>query len=149
MIDVERSILVERPASDVFAFVSDLTHEPRFHTDVAEAKAATPGPVGVGSVFELTPRPGAGPRRAMARVTRLDPDREIEFETQFGEMRVVRAYRVQPEGGATRVHHRLVLDPPVAMKLVSFVMRRSVAKRWDRFLANLKAILEEPSASGP
>lgn len=141
-VDVERSVVIARPPSEAFAFVSDLSNEPRFHTDVAAVKRVTEGPIGVGTVFEFKPKTGQV-ERVTARVVRLTPGREIAFDAEFGKMQVHRVYRVAPEGAGSRVSHRVQIEMKGPMKLMSFMMRRMVAKRWDEFLANLKRVLEE------
>lgn len=144
-VDVERSVVIARPAGEVFTFVSDLSNEPRFHTDVTESRQVSPGPIGVGTTFEMK-NARMGGKRATARVTRFVPGREIVFEGEMGKMRPVRTYRVEPEGAGARVSHRLQLQLTGPMRLMSFVMRRMVAKGWDEFLGNLKRVLEEGKA---
>lgn len=143
MIDVERSVVINRPPKDVFAFVSNLRNEPQFHTDVREATQTSKGPLGVGTTFDMRrTKPSMGVDRASARVIRFDPDREISFETHFGKMRPVRTYRVEPSGTGSKVTHRLQLQLSGGWRIMSFMMRRMVAKSWDRFLGNLKRVLE-------
>ena len=49
MIGVESTVVINRPVEDVFAFASDQTNEPKWHTDVLEVHPASGGPVGPGS----------------------------------------------------------------------------------------------------
>lgn len=144
-IDVERSVVIARSPSEVFAFVSDLKNEPRFHTDVTESRQLSPGPIGVGTTFKMT-NARMGGKRGTARVTRFVPGREIVFEGEIGKMRPVRTYRVEPEGAGARVSHRLQVQLAGPMRLMSFMMRRMVAKGWDGFLGNLKRVMEEQEA---
>ena len=40
MISVESDAVIDRPVQDVFAFVSDPTNEPKWHTDILEIRPA-------------------------------------------------------------------------------------------------------------
>jgi hypothetical protein len=46
------SAVVDKPINDVFAFLADGTHDPKFSPRVLEIRKTTDGPVGVGTVFE-------------------------------------------------------------------------------------------------
>jgi hypothetical protein len=45
-------VTVARPPEAVFDFVADLNNEPRSNPDVSNVVQTTPGPVGLGTVFE-------------------------------------------------------------------------------------------------
>ncbi|MGH2751150.1 MAG: SRPBCC family protein [Actinomycetota bacterium] len=45
------STSIARDAAEVFEFVSDLRNDPRWHTDILEARLTEEGPVGEGSTF--------------------------------------------------------------------------------------------------
>jgi hypothetical protein len=45
-------IRVERPLADVFDYVADLDNEPRWNPDASNVKRQTPGPIGLGTVYE-------------------------------------------------------------------------------------------------
>jgi hypothetical protein len=46
------SAVIDRPISDVFAFLADGTNDPKFSPRVQEIRKTTDGPIGVGTVFE-------------------------------------------------------------------------------------------------
>jgi hypothetical protein len=48
------STVVNRPITEVFAFLADGTNDPKFSPRVIEIRKTTDGPVGVGTVFEST-----------------------------------------------------------------------------------------------
>jgi hypothetical protein len=52
MIRARWTIPIAKPASAVFDFVADLRNEPRFNPDASNIIQTTPGPIGLGTVFE-------------------------------------------------------------------------------------------------
>lgn len=60
MIDVARSITINRPVAEVFAYVSDVSNEPAWHTDVLEARQTSEGPIGIGTTFLIRVKPSMG-----------------------------------------------------------------------------------------
>lgn len=49
MIDVEDSIVINRPIGEVFAFVADQTNAPRWQNGLEQVRRTTDGPPGVGT----------------------------------------------------------------------------------------------------
>ena len=64
MADRSDSIVVDRPVETVFAYVTDVTNDPAWHTDVLEAQKTSEGPIGVGEPCGTrgSSRPWASPR---------------------------------------------------------------------------------------
>ncbi len=60
MIDVARSITINRPVAEVFAYVSEVSNEPAWHTDVLEARQTSAGPIGIGTTFLIRVKPSMG-----------------------------------------------------------------------------------------
>jgi len=50
--DFSGSAVVDRPISDVFAFLADGTNDPKFSPRVQEIEQTTDGPAGVGTIYE-------------------------------------------------------------------------------------------------
>jgi len=49
MIKAERTVVIDRPIEEVFAFVTDQTNTPRWQAGLVELERTTPGPIGVGT----------------------------------------------------------------------------------------------------
>ncbi len=49
MIKVEKSIVIDRPAEEVFAFVADQTNAPRWQSGLVEVRRTTAGALGIGT----------------------------------------------------------------------------------------------------
>lgn len=142
MIQVANSIEIARAPKDVFAFVSDLTNESKFHSDVLKATKTSEGPIGPGTTFDYQIKPTMGLDAGTARVLSLDLGRSILFSVEMSKMTAQRAFRFDPTATGTKVTHEITIQPRGMMRLMSFMMRRMISKSWDGFLGNLKRILE-------
>ena len=138
---VERNISVARPPSDVFAFVSDIRHDPEWHTDVLEVSSST-DTVGMGTVFNVRVKPSMGVSEGTMTVSKFEPGRLVEFQGRMGKMAPVVTNIVEPEGQGSRVTRRVELEPPGPMKLRSPMIKMMIGKSNNGFLANLKRVLE-------
>jgi len=50
MVEFEECVVINRPAKEVFAFISNLENDPPW-TKAAEARRTSDGPIGVGTTF--------------------------------------------------------------------------------------------------
>jgi uncharacterized protein YndB with AHSA1/START domain len=47
----ENSVLIRRPIEDVFAFLSDFEHVPKWNYAIVETRKVAEGPIGVGTIY--------------------------------------------------------------------------------------------------
>lgn len=140
-VKVERSVSIARPPGDVFSFVSDIRNDPKWHTDVLEAKASTEA-VGAGTVFDVKIKPSMGVSGGTMTVAEFDPPRRLVFQGRMGKMEPRVSYAVEPEGSGTRYTRVVEIPTKGIMGLMTPMMKRMIGKANDGFLANLKRVLE-------
>ncbi|MBA2513779.1 MAG: SRPBCC family protein [Solirubrobacterales bacterium] len=63
MIDLETTVEISRPVTEVFAFVADQTNAPRWQGGLHEVRRLTEGPLGVGTEHEFIRRFAGRTRR--------------------------------------------------------------------------------------
>ena len=141
---IDTSINVQRRPEDVVRFVADVRNDPRWHTDILEARSST-DEVTVGTVFDIKVEPAMGVSEGTMKVSRLEPDL-VEFEGHMGKMAPRVRMRAVADGTGARVTRIVELEPPGAMRLMGPMIKRKIAKDNERFLANLKRVLEEQLA---
>src|SRR5215813_1442053 len=107
MVDVSGSILIERPVEDVFAYVTDVTNDPAWHTDVLEARKLTEGPPGVGTVWHARFKPAMGISEGEMEVVTFDPNRLHVMRGSLGPMHPTLTYLLEPVDGGTRFTRRV------------------------------------------
>ncbi len=138
---VERRVYIAKAPADVFEYIADVRNDPAWHTDVLEARSSTDR-VGVGTVFTVKVKPSMGVSEGTITVSHLEPGRLIALQGRMGKMAPTVTNVCQADGNGTLVTRRVEIEPPGMMWLMSPMIKRMVAKANDRFLANLKRLLE-------
>jgi carbon monoxide dehydrogenase subunit G len=139
---VERQISIARPPAEVFDYIADVRNDPSWHTDVLEVRSSTDA-VAMGTTFDVRVKPSMGVSEGSMTVSRFEPGRLVEFRGQMGKMAPTVTNICEPDGKGTRVTRRVELEPPGVMRLMSPLIAGKIGKDNDRFLANLKRVLEE------
>jgi len=138
---VERNISIARPPAEVFGYIADVRNDPSWHTDVLEVRSSTEV-VGQGTVFNVKVKPSMGVSEGTMTVSRFEPGKLIEFQGRMGKMDPTVTNICEPEAQGTRVTRRVELEPSGAMRVMSPLIKRMIAKSNDGFLVNLKRLLE-------
>jgi uncharacterized protein YndB with AHSA1/START domain len=148
MVDRSDSILIDRPVEEVFAYVTDVTHDPAWHTDVLEAQKTTEGPIGTGTVWHTRFKPAMGISEGDMEVVTFEPARMQVMRGDIGPMHPTLTYLLEPSGGGTKFTRRVQITVSGWMKLMQPMMGMMLPKQNKGFLANLKRVLEgsPPSA---
>lgn len=137
----ERTIIVDRPVDDVFAFFTDPMNERRWRTHLKEV--SVDGPVTLGSVVHMVVSgPGGRGIRADIEVTDFEPPSRYAFRVIRGPVRPTGAYTFAADGAVTRVSLSLSADLHGVKKLV---LGRPVQSSMDgemKALDRAKAIIE-------
>jgi uncharacterized protein YndB with AHSA1/START domain len=137
----QRTIMINRPPDQVFAFFADPANDLRWRSHVKEASAD--GPIRVGSsVHQVVSGPGGRSIPADLEVTAHDPPSRYAFKVIAGPARPVGEFRFDPAGEGTQVKFSLNAELKGIKKLV---MSKAVQRSIDDEMASLdkaKAILE-------
>lgn len=141
MTHAARTVIVPRPATEVFAFLADGMNEKRWRPDVMSVHLASGS--GVGAVWAQTMRgPGGRRIRGDYRITRLAEPTLIEFEVVAGPARPTGRFAlVAVDPSSTEVTFTLDLVPKGLMRLMSGMIAKQVAKEADAIL-NVPAAME-------
>jgi len=142
MITTEGSVSLDRPAAEVFAFIADVRNDPRWHTDVLEARLLEGTAVDKGSTFEIKTKPVMGISGARVTVSEYDPPSRIVFDVRMGKLEPTTTFTVIPSGKGCRVTRRIDMEPQGVMRLMVPFMGGMMRKRNAGFLANLRRVLE-------
>ena len=142
MLHASNTVTIDRPPSDVFAFVADGENAPKWRSGVLDVSHVSGD--GAGSVYKQGVK-GPGGRRVAAdyRITSFDPDRLIDFEATAGPVRPRGRFEFEStEGHGTLVTFSLEAELTGLKKLL---MGRTVAKTLESevgALTKLKQVLE-------
>jgi uncharacterized protein YndB with AHSA1/START domain len=137
----QRTIIIDRPVEQVFAFFSDPSNDLKWRTHAKEI--AADGPPRVGSrIHQVIDGPGGRGIRADIRVTAYEPPSLYGFHVIEGPARPVGEFRFAPTGNATQVSFSLAADLGGVKKLL---LSKPVQKSMESEMASLdtaKTIIE-------
>jgi len=104
--EAERTVLIHRPPSTVFAYFADGENDPQWRPMVKEI--ARNGPIGPGMTYRQRIAGPAGRKiPSDFRVTEYEPDSHLAFEVTAGPVRPVGDYRFVPVDDGTEVTLKL------------------------------------------
>src|SRR5688572_20139888 len=66
-------VTLHHPIDEVFAYISDHTHDPAWKPTVVEARKVSEGPIGLGTLFEVTSATGGRRFTTLIEVIEYDP----------------------------------------------------------------------------
>jgi hypothetical protein len=143
MINASSSATIDKPVSEVYAFVTDCRNEPKWHSDSIEAAPLGDGPLAVGMKQRWLLK-FMGKREMIMEVTRLEPERVevLEARTALMGMAPTITYTFEQAGSGTRFTRSVAMDPKGIGTLMKPMMRSMVPKRNAAFVANLKKYYE-------
>ena len=144
MINVEVSMVIDRPVTDVFAFVANLENLPKWDTDFQEAKRLTSTPDGIGATYQcLLKYPGGKTATQKVETTEYTENKKITYEgepTRIAQVRVSIQFESIIEG--TKITSLLQPEFHGLFKLFEPIMTGAIRKSHVAHLNNLKPLLE-------
>lgn len=141
MPDAAQEIVIQRPVTDVFAFLADPTNDPQWRTGVLDI--AHESGSGVGARYRQGVK-GPGGRRIPAdiEITEYQPERAIGFRATAGPVRPEGRYELTPvDGDATRVRFSLRAQVGGLKRLMAPMVQKTMNAEVGA-LQNLKQVLE-------
>lgn len=141
----ELSVLVERPAEEVFAFLRDKdTYQQKPNSPVLALDKTTPGPAGVGTHYrEVVQMLPFFRGEILSEVTRFDPPRRLEEDFTGPGMRGHLAYEFAAGDGATLLIQRETVEMTGFAKAFGPFVRATLGTQLRYRLAGIKAELEQ------
>jgi uncharacterized protein YndB with AHSA1/START domain len=148
MARAEHSIVIERPPSDVFAYLSDPSKLPEWQASAMEARQETPEPMAAGTrVREV--RKFLGKRmESVIEVTAHEPGRELSLKVVSGPLPFHVRQLLEPVEGGTRIDVVIEGEPGGFFKLAEPLVVRAVERELANNLATLKDVLEAGETTG-
>jgi carbon monoxide dehydrogenase subunit G len=138
---LERTIVIERPPAEVFAFVADPRNLPVWQPSVLEVRVPD-GPVRLGSVFAEKRHLGPFHATATVEVTGLEPKRSFNLRATGGPIPVDIDHTFEDVGGSTRLTIAAEGRPRGPMRFAAATIARTVEHAVEGDLARLKLLLE-------
>jgi len=143
MAKVESEVRIARPVDEVFQFLLAMDENvPKADESVESVTKLTAGPVARGTTFEFRQKMLGRRVRARTTVTKVSPNREIDFEAHVGPLDPIGSFSLEPTDGGTRLTFRGDPRPHGAYKLLSPLFTRVGKRLWNRRLSRIRSALE-------
>ena len=138
----ENTVTIQRPAMEVFAFLSAFENIPRWNYAIEATQKASAGPVRVGTRYRQT---RSIPSRSVEEfeVTVFEPATRLAIHGQIGPFQATISYDLEATAGTTRLVNNVALSPPPALpRLLAPLATRQVKAAVAENLGQLKLLLE-------
>jgi uncharacterized protein YndB with AHSA1/START domain len=144
---ITEQIVIDRPPSEVWEVVTDLSTHPRWRPAVVELRPLSDGPLAVGTRVREVLRFGGRRIELADEVTALEPERLFGMRGEWKSASFELELRLAPADDGTSVTFDWTLAPRtllmrVAMPFLGWTMRRSTVEE----LAGLKEYVERGAA---
>jgi len=148
MIKIERTITIHCPVEEVFAYICEVEHGPRYTSGQREAHKTSNGPTGVGTTFATCGK--FLNRSATCEIVEYELNQRLAWKTTSGSPTTT-TWSFQPSGPSTRMTFTRVADAHGIVRLPESMLQEFANGRVDRDLATLKellAVTRTPAAKG-
>lgn len=145
MVETSTSIEIERPAGEVFAFVSEFPNNPRWQRGQRSCRWTSEPPLRVGSTYDQHARFLGRDMVNAFRVVELEPGRSVTFTSESGTFPLTVTRTVEPLGaGRSRFTEHVRGEPGGFFRIAEPLLRPLVKATIKRDFPRLKALLEAP-----
>jgi uncharacterized membrane protein len=145
-IDVSTSIDIDRPADEVFAFVSEFPNNPRWQSGQRSCEWTSEPPLRVGSTYDQHARFLGKDMTNSFRVVEHDPGRRVEFTSTSGSFPITVTRTVEAlDDSRSRFTEHVQGEPGRFFRIAEPILRRLVKRSIRRDFPRLKALLEKGS----
>jgi uncharacterized membrane protein len=146
-VDIQKTLYIEAPIEQVYAFWSNYENFPLFMSHVREVED-----LGEGRSHWSVSGPGGVPIEWNAALTQQTPNEVIAWRSETGSMlENAGIIRFVPQGSGTRVDLRLCYHPPAggAGQAVAELLGTDPRAKLNEDLGRMKALLEATTRSEP
>ena len=138
MKQVETRVTTPRSPEDVYAYLADFNNQAEWRFDVISSELTSGEPGVVGSHYRQLVQQGRKQVTSEVEVTEAEPHRRLAFRTLDGPVTVSGVWKLEPDGGGTRVDTEVAIEMHGFLKLVepfSGGQLRKTAARYETALA--------------
>jgi uncharacterized protein YndB with AHSA1/START domain len=141
MFSLEKSIVVNRPIEEVFAFVSNSENRPKW-VPVSEVQKVTEGPIRIGTTFRNVVKMMTGSQEFLLEVIEYLPNEKYTFKTTWPFPCQLHHNLSPVAEGGTQVTLKLEAQLSGFYKLIQPFMLSTSRRQMEIDLAALKKCLE-------
>lgn len=147
MIRAEVSTTIKRPVEDVFAMMSDASHNPEWLSGVTEMTKTSNGPIGVGTTWHGVGKFLGRRMEADTSYTEFEPNHKYAFKSTTPFPMTV-AFSFEPVAGGTRVDQVVDAEPGGFFKLAGPLLVTAAKRQFKNDLDNFRDLMEGGALAG-
>ncbi|MHA2788223.1 SRPBCC family protein [Corynebacterium sp. S7] len=142
MFHIDRTTIINRPATEVFAFVADLTNSPLWEEGVVSATRVGDRPLGVGTVHKFTRNFAGRTIHSQSTFVEYEEGKHVRFVLDNRPISGWASYTVNEKSpGVTELRAILEMRFSGPMRILEPVMERQIRRSFDREFTTLKELL--------
>ena len=138
---LRRTVDLPKPVEEAFAFLGDFSTTATWDPGVATAAKVTDGPIGVGTVFDLTARFNDRELPMSYVITEWEPNRRVVLEGSGSTVLATDEMVFEAIPSGTRLHYTADLRLRGALRIFTPLMRSRFERLADDAMAGLRRTL--------
>ena len=142
MISFEKSFHINKPASEVFAFMVDFANNAKWQEGLISSEKSSDGPMGVGSKGKIVQKFMGKEMTNEIAVTAFEPGRRFSAKSISGPVQFELDATFEEMGGGTHLTASMKAEVAGFFKMAEGLLKGELEKNTDRNFARLKEILE-------
>jgi uncharacterized membrane protein len=142
MMQVRHTVTIERPVTDVFAYLTNLGRMPEWQSGLAEMRQESDGDMRIGTRLKEVRRFLGRQVESTLEVTEWDPGRRWALRVVDGPVRYRVDHLLEPADGRTRLHWLGEGEPGRFFRMAESLVARQAKRQFAGDFATLKNILE-------
>lgn len=142
MINIEKSVEIDRPVEEVFAYVMDPNNEPLWNHGTLKAEITSAGPMGVGTTMNYVGRFLGRTVETSYEITEYEVNRKRVNKSLSGPYPYVITNLFESVEGGTKFTATAQMDVGGFFKVAEPLVLRMLNRQVNSGFANLKDLLE-------
>lgn len=142
MARAESSLVIDCPASKVFAYMADITKGTEWQSELLEVEQTSSGPVGIGTTLKEVRRLLGRNMETAFTITDYEPDSKLGFKSTSGPIPMRAYYTLDGSGEGTKVTMTVEAELTGIFKMTEPLVVHTAKRQMDTDIAKLKEILE-------
>ena len=142
MINVETSIIINRPIEEVFAFLTDARNSPQWDSGLVDIRQTPQSPVGVGTRITEVRKFLGRKMETTSEVVEYEPSTKYIRKGTGGPFPVTGSFTFEPMAEGTKVIWTFEMKPGGFFALAEPLVARSLKRGLEGSLGKVKDLLE-------
>ena len=147
MINVEVSIIINRPIEEVFAFLTDARNSSQWSSGLVDIRQTPQSPVGVGTRITEVRKFLGRKMETTSEVVEYEPSTKYTRKGTGGPFPITGSLIFEPTAEGTRVIWTFKMQPGGFFALAEPLVTRSLRRQLEAGLGDVKDLLESREAA--